>query len=366
MSELKNNSKIKKHTSDKTPELRMIAWEVTRACNLNCAHCRASAVDKPLPEEFTTKEALNLLDQIVAFASPVIILTGGEPLLRPDIFELASYGTKLGLRMVMAPNGTLVTDNVAQKIKEVGIQRCSISLDGSNQKIHDNLRQVDGAFKGALKGIDNLKKAKVEFQINTTVTQRNVKDLPNILELIKELKANAWHIFLLVPTGRGKEMEEEEISPQEYEDTLNWFYEVQRDTKIPMKATCAPHYYRIIRQRAKQEGIKVTRETHGLDAITRGCLGGTAFCFISHIGEVYPCGYLEALAGNVREEPFQIIWKESKVFQDLRDVDNYQGKCGFCEYRRVCGGCRARAYAKTNNYLEEEPYCIYEPKYICR
>ncbi len=363
---IESNSARKKKQKKHQADLRMIAWEVTRACNLDCAHCRASAVNEPLPEEFSNEEALNLLDQIADFANPVIILTGGEPLMRPDIFEIAKYGHQLGLRMVMAPNGTLITEEVANKIREAGIQRCSISIDGSTEEIHDDLRQVKGAYRGALRGIEYLKKANVEFQINTTITQRNVKDLPNILELVKSLQANAWHIFLLVPTGRGKEMEDEEISPQEYEDTLNWFYDIQKEIDIPMKATCAPHYYRILRQRAKEEGIKVSRETHGLDAVTRGCLGGISFCFISHIGEVYPCGYLEVLAGNVREKKFREIWEKSKVFQDLRDLDKYEGKCGFCEYRRVCGGCRARAFAKTGKYLEEEPYCIYEPKYICR
>lgn len=353
--------------------LRMIAWEVTRACNLKCVHCRAAAVDTPPPGEFSTKEAFQLLDQIAGFSRPVIILTGGEPLLREDIFDIAEYGIGRGLRMVMAPNGTLITARVAGRMKKLGIPRVSISLDGSNSEIHDRFRQVPGAFDGAVQGIGYLKEAGVSFQINTTITKRNLEDLPRILDTVRKLEADAWHVFLLVPTGRGKEMEADEISPEDYEKTLNWLFDKQRDLGLFIKATCAPHYYRIFRQRVKQfpapEGFRAEREgapyevpTQGLEAMTRGCLGGITFCFISHMGEVYPCGYLEVLAGNVREQPFEQIWRESKLFGDLRDFSKLKGKCGICEYKKICGGCRARAYARTGDYLAEEPYCVYQPK----
>jgi radical SAM protein with 4Fe4S-binding SPASM domain len=210
-----------------------------------------------------------------------------------------------------------------------------------------------------LQGIEAAKKAGLAFQINSTITKLNLAEIPDILRLAVDLGAVAHHIFLLVPTGRGKDLEEQEIPPEEYERTLNWFYEQREKVPIQLKATCAPHYYRILRQRAGEEGKKVDFDTYGMDAVTRGCLGGTAFCFISHVGQLSPCGYLELDCGNVREEGFHRAWEESPIFKDLRDFSKYEGKCGSCRYLKVCGGCRARAYARTGNYLAEEPYCIY-------
>jgi heme b synthase len=344
------------------PTLRMIAWEVTRRCNLSCIHCRAAAERGPYPGELSPEEALHLLDDIVSFSSPVVILTGGEPLLREDIFDLARYGTKRGLRMVMAPNGTLIDGEKALRIKESGIQRVSISLDGATPETHDRFRRVEGAFAGALRGIEHLKKVGMEFQINTTVTRGNCEELPEILDLAVRLGAAALHMFLLVPTGRGKELEEQAIQAAEYEKVLNWFYEQREKIPLQLKATCAPQYYRILRQRMKAEGRNFTPQTHGLDAMTRGCLGGIGFCFISHRGEVQPCGYLEARSGSIREQSLREIWEKSPVFQKLRDFSGYKGRCGHCEYIRVCGGCRARAFEKTGDLLAEEPLCIYSPK----
>lgn len=342
--------------------LRLVAWEVTRSCNLSCVHCRAAAMDKPYADELTTEEGLRLLDAIATLGSPIVILTGGEPLLRPDIFDLAAHGNALGLRMTMAPNGTLVTPEAARRMKEVGIQRISISLDGADAASHDTFRQVPGAFEGALKGIRHAKEADLPFQINTTITALNLKELPRIQELAVNLGAVAHHIFLLVPVGRGKTLEEQAINAEQYEQTLHWFYEQRDKVPLQLKATCAPHYYRILRQRARQEGRSVDAQTFGLDAMTRGCLGGTGFCFISHVGQVQPCGYLELNCGNVRQESFPRIWEHSEVFQKLRNFKALEGKCGRCEYVRVCGGCRARAYEATGNYMAEEPLCLYEPK----
>lgn len=353
---------MKKHPNSDVPELRLIAWETTRSCNLSCIHCRAAAEKGPYEGELSTKEALEFLDTVASFSKPVIILTGGEPLMRPDIYELAAYGTKLGLRMVMATNGTLVDETSIQKMIDSGIQRMSVSIDGANATSHDNFRQVPGAFNASLKALEFARKAGLEYQINTTITKINLDEIPAILDLAVSLGAVAHHIFLLVPTGRGKELEEQEIPPEEYERTLNWFYDQRDKVPLQLKATCAPHYYRILRQRSKEEGKKISFKTHGLDAVTRGCLGGIGFCFVSHIGEVQPCGYLEALAGNIRETNFREIWEKSEVFTRLRDFDALEGKCGICEYKRVCGGCRARAYEITGNYMAEEPYCTYQPK----
>jgi heme b synthase len=353
---------VKKKVS--IPPLRMIAWEVTRACNLDCVHCRAAAVNEPPPGELSTEEAFSFLDEVASFSSPVIILSGGEPLMRRDIFEIAAYGRKIGLKMVMAPNGTLVNDKVATKLGEVGIDRVSISIDGSTPEKHDNFRRVPGAFEGALRGIEALKRAGISFQINTTVTRFNLSDLSNILTLTKRLGAAAWHVFLLVPTGRAKDMKSEEISPEEYERTLNWLYDVQRKEGIFVKPTCAPHYYRIARERAKTEGEKISFSQRGYEAMTRGCLGGISYCFISHIGEVYPCGYLEVKAGDGRKEGIKKVWEESSLFQNLRDFSRLKGKCGVCEFVKVCGGCRARAFALSGDYLDEEPFCTYEPYFL--
>jgi heme b synthase len=346
------------------PALRMIAWEVTRSCNLNCVHCRAAAERGPYEGELTTKEAMRLIDGIVSFSKPVVILTGGEPLLREDIFELARYGTDRGLRMVMAPNGTLIDSEKAAALKASGIQRTSISLDGATPESHDCFRRVEGAFAGALRGIQHLKEAGMDFQINTTVTKRNFGELPDILNLAVRLGAVAHHIFLLVPTGRGKELDGQAISAAEYEKILHWFYDQREKFPLQLKATCAPQYYRILRQRTKEEGKKITPQTHGLDAMTRGCLGGIGFCFISHRGEVQPCGYLELPSGKVREKGIREIWEKSPVFKKLRDFSGYKGRCGQCEYIRVCGGCRARAFEKTGDFLSEEPLCIHTPQFV--
>jgi heme b synthase len=346
----------------KTPELRMIAWEVTRRCNLSCIHCRASADRGPYPGEFSTKRCLSLIDDIVKFSNPVIILTGGEPMMREDIFEIAGYGTNKGLRMVMAPNGTLIDEENAQRIVDSGIKRISISIDGADRESHDRFRKVEGAFEGALRGIEYAKRVGLEFQINTTVTSTNLKELPDILDLAIKIGAVAHHIFLIVPTGRAKELKKDNIPIQDYERALHWFYEKRDQVPIHLKATCAPHYYRILRQRARQEGKKITFKTHGLDALSRGCLGGVSFCFISHIGQIQPCGFLELNCGDLNDTGIEDIWNNSKIFQSLRYFDGYNGKCGICEYRTVCGGCRARAYESTGDYLGEEPYCTYQPK----
>ena len=341
--------------------LRLVAWEVTRNCNLSCMHCRASATMGPYTGELETDACLRLLDEIAEVGSPIVILTGGEPLLRSDIFDIARYGTQKGLRMVMAPNGTLITEDIARKLVDVGIQRISVSLDGATREKHDRFRGVEGAYDGALRGIQFAKDVGLPFQINTTITRTNLEEIPKIQELAIELGAVAHHIFLLVPTGRGKYIVDQEITAAEYEETLNWFYDQRDKSPLQLKATCAPHYYRILRQRAREDGEKVTFETHGLDAVTRGCLGGTGFCFISHRGIVQPCGFLNTEAGDVTKQPFPEIWDNSEVFRNLRSFDELEGKCGACEYRRVCGGCRARAFEATGDYMVEEPLCSYQP-----
>jgi heme b synthase len=352
---------MNKASPHKKNELRLVAWEITRSCNLNCVHCRAAAERGPYPGELVTEKCLEILDQIAQVAQPIVILTGGEPLLRKDVFELAQHGTRLGLRMVMATNGTLVTPEIAERIKGSGIKRVSISIDGANAEEHDQFRKVPGAFDASLQSIEWLNREGIEFQINTTVTRHNVHQIREILDLAVNLGAVAHHIFLLVPTGRAKDMVNQEIDAQEYEKLLHWFYDMRNQVPLHLKATCAPHYYRILRQEAHARGEKVNFDTYGLDAVTRGCLGGISFCFISHEGIVQPCGYLELNSGDLRKSSFGEVWRDSQIFKRLRDLSAYDGKCGRCEYLKFCGGCRARAYENTGDYMAEEPLCIYQP-----
>ncbi len=347
---------------DGSPKCRLIAWEVTRSCNLTCKHCRGEAHTEPYPGELDTAEAKALIDTFPEVGDPIIIFTGGDPMMRPDVYELIDYATQKGLRCVFSPNGTLITPETARKIREAGIQRCSISIDAADAASHNEFRGVPGAFEASMRGIELLKAEGIEFQINTTVTRNNLDSFKEIFKLCESIGAVAWHIFLLVPMGRASGLADQVISAEEYEEVLHWFYDFRKETKMHLKATCAPHYYRIMRQRAKEEGLPVTPENFGMDAMTRGCLGGTGFCFISHVGQVQPCGYLELNCGNIKETKFPEIWKSSKHFQEFRTQEDYKGKCGVCEYHKVCGGCRARAHSMDGDHLGEEPLCTYKPK----
>ena len=343
--------------------LRLVFWETTIGCNLKCVHCRAAAELGRSPEELDTQESRNLVDQIAAFADPILVLSGGEPLYRDDIFDIAGYANEKGLRVALATNGTLVDEQIADEIKASGIRRASISIDGLGEDTHDSFRGVPGAFHAAIEGGRLIKSRGVELQINTTVTNHNVEELESILALAEQEGATALHFFLLVPVGCGLEItEKEQITGDDYERVLNWIYDASRRSSIEMRATCAPHYYRVIRQRAKEEGRKITVQSDGMAAMTKGCLAGSGVCFVSYKGEVFPCGYFPVCAGDTRETPLEVIWKESPLFQELRDTSLLEGDCGVCEYKNVCGGCRARAYGETGNYLAEEPFCSYEPR----
>lgn len=334
-------------------ELRMVAWELTRSCNLACGHCRASSGKGPYDGELGTAECFAVLDDIASFAKPVIILTGGEPLLRKDVFEIAGYGRSKGLRIVMATNGTLLDGENIPKITGSGIKTISVSLDGPDGKSHDALRRVPGAFESALAGIEKAKAAGLGVQVNSTITKKNIGSLPEIMNLGVKLGVKSHHLFLLVPAGRGRLMEAEELSPAEYERTLQFLSLQKRDSRIDIKVTCAPHFNRILLQ------AKIDKTAH---LGGTGCMAGSSFCFISHLGELQPCGYFEIACGNVRRDGFRAAWTGSEVFNSLRDRAGLKGKCGACEFKTVCGGCRARAYAKNGDYLSPEPYCIYEPR----
>ncbi len=345
-------------------DLRLIFWELTARCNLKCRHCRAEAQTDFVEGELTTAEILKVARDIREFSDPIIILTGGEPLIRGDIFDVIAECTRLFTRVALATNGTLVDDDTARRIVASGIRRVSISLDGALAKTHDDFRGLAGSFDDALRGFDALKRAGASVQVNVSVTRHNESELAALLDLALSRGADAFHVFMLVPVGCGAEISEEQrLSPERFEQTLRWLFNMSLEhrQKIHIKATCAPQYYRIVRQVSRERGISAPAVAHGMKAMTRGCLAGSAVCFISRTGDVQPCGYLPVRAGNIREQKLAAIWSDSQIFAALRDPVRLKGKCGACDYRRVCEGCRARAYAATGDFLTEEPDCLYVP-----
>jgi radical SAM protein with 4Fe4S-binding SPASM domain len=318
-------------------QMLIIAWETTSACNLKCNYCRASATAKAAPDELSTEEAFAFIDE-VAPRKPMLILSGGEPLLRPDIFLLVQHAVSHGLRVSFATNGTLLTAEMVEKVASSGVSRVSISLDGSTLEKHDASRG-QGSYLQSMVGIENLR-GKVDFQINFTVTKRNAQEVQDIFELSEGLGAKAIHFFFLVPTGRGSA--EDIISPERQEELLRLIDLERSRRSIEVQVTCAPQFARIARPgRGKRSG---------------GCMAGTSFVFVSRRGDVYPCGYLPVPAGNIREQGFGDIWENSPVLKALRER-RLNGKCGECSYLMICGGCRARAFAKNGDYLGSDPIC---------
>ncbi|MHC4357867.1 MAG: radical SAM protein [Planctomycetota bacterium] len=376
---------VAKRPADKF-QLRLLFWETTVACNLECIHCRRLDVSKELTKgELSTEEAFAFIDDLATLGKPILVLSGGEPLYRPDIFEIATYARSKGLTVALATNGTLVDAAIAKRIVDAGVQRVSISFDGSDAKTHDEFRKLPGSFDRAIEGFKHLKKLGMSMQINSTIAKHNVHQLKDLYDLAISQGADALHIFMLVPVGCGVEIAEDQmLSAEVYEESLHEFYELAREAKIQTKATCAPHYFRIVREKADELGMPndpsmfMPKSGHhggghpggghpggapaSMSAMTRGCLAGTGVCFVSHKGEVFPCGYLPVTSGNVRHESMADIWRGSKVFEKLRNVDLLGGKCGACEYKKICEGCRARAFYDTGDYMAEEPYCIYIPK----
>lgn len=333
---------------------RLIVLELTRRCILNCLHCRVSS-HTTQDAELKTQEWFKVLEEIASFCKPIIIFSGGEACLRDDIFEIIGFAKGLGLTPAMATCGVTLTQGKARQLKQAGIKRVSVSIDGKNAATHDNIRNEKGVFVKALTAMRILKSENIEFQVNTTVMRDNVRQLEEILQLAQNYGAKSFHPFFLVPVGRGGFLKERQLSAEEYEEALTWLFKKTAQETISCRPTCAPHYFRI----AHQENFNFT--AIGLDAHTAGCLCGRSFCFISSYGKVYPCGFLEVECQDVRTENFRNIWQNSGVFNRLRDMGQYKGKCGECEYLRVCGGCRARAYVGTGDYLEEEPNCVYQP-----
>ncbi|MDD6596981.1 putative heme d1 biosynthesis radical SAM protein NirJ2 [Anaerovibrio sp.] len=324
----------------------IVSWNTTNACNMYCDHCYRDAGCKA-EEELSTAEAKTLLEQIARAGFKIMIFSGGEPLMRPDIVELVAYAASLGLRPVFGTNGTLITLEMAQRLKAAGAMGMGISLDSMDREKHNAFRKFPGAWEGAVQGMRNCRAAGLPFQIHTTVMEWNNHELEALTDFAVAEGAVAHHFFFLVPTGRAKTIEAESLRAEAYEDTLTRIMKKQQEVDIELKPTCAPQFLRI----AAQMGMK-TR-------FRRGCLAGTAYCIISPRGKVQPCAYLNMELGDVRQTPFDEIWKNSEVLNKLRTLE-YSGGCGSCEYKRACGGCRARAaYYHEGDYMAEEPWCLY-------
>ena len=322
----------------------IISWNTTRACNLSCVHCYRDA-GAAESGELTTAEGMKLLEEIARAGFKIMVFSGGEPLIRPDIYELIGYARKLGLRPVLGTNGILITQQSAARLKEAGAACAGISLDSCDKAKHDWFRGYEGAWEETLKGIAACREVGLPFQIHTTVMNWNEEEVTAITDLAVELGAVAHHIFFLVPTGRGKHIEETTLKTQQYEALLERILAKQAEVPIELKPTCAPQFMRI----AKQKGIPMR--------FTKGCLAGTTYCVILPGGDVHPCPYLPLKAGNVREAPFDAIWRDSALFDELRHQP-LKGGCGRCGYGDICGGCRARAYYYSDgDYLAEEPWC---------
>lgn len=353
----------------------IVIWEVTRACQLKCVHCRADAQTKPDPRELTHEEGIKLLDEIYEMGNPMLVFTGGDCMMREDLFELADYAVKKGMRVSMVPSAT---DNVTlekmKKAKEVGLSRWGFSLDGPIPEIHDQFRGTPGSFDLTIEKIRQLTELGMPLQINTVISRYNYDYLEQMADLVEELGAIMWYIFLLVPTGRGQM--DACITPAETEKVFRWLYKLSKEKPYAIKTTAAQHFRRVVLQEKAREHLIEKGEINYEDSLTidhasvvdglkrapKGVNDGVGFIFISHIGDVMPSGLLPINLGNVREKPLKEIYRESPILKELRNPDLYKGKCGVCEFRYVCGGSRSRAYAVTGDYLESEPFCVYIPK----
>lgn len=364
------NARMGEVDFDKAPFT--VVWEVTRACALACKHCRAEAQPKADPRQLDHDEGMALLDQIKEFGNPIMVFTGGDPMMRRDLFDLLEKSVSVGLRTSLTPTATaLVTRERLERVRDVGVSRVALSLDGPDDETHDYLRGFRGTFDRTMDILRTAQDVGLSVQVNTSVTRRTAPKLRELAPMLTDLGVVQWSVFFLVPTGRGQH--DDMISAQEHEDLFNWLWELSKEASFDIKATAAQHYRRVAIQRekalAEAEGERrsVTfagagfRYADGLDRPMKGVNDGRGIVFISHTGDVYPSGFLPLIGGNVRETPLVDIYRDSTLFRELRDTDLLKGKCGVCEYRTVCGGNRGRAYAMTGDYLASESLCIHEP-----
>lgn len=353
-----------------------VIWEITRACDLCCVHCRASAFKMRDPRELSAAEGYRLINDLAEFGSPVFVITGGDPMKRPDLEDMICYAAKeRRLRTSLTPSATpLVTRSRLREIRNCGLARIALSLDGPNAAIHDSFRGEKGCFARTLEIIGDVQDLDIPLQINTTVATQNVSVLTEIAKLVEGFGAVQWSVFFLVPMGRGKR--EDMISAGDHERIFHWLYDLTKKVPFDIKVTAAQHYRRIAITRERRKGTALHtddqgrylevagagfRYADGIQRPTQGVNDGKGLVFISHTGDVYPSGFLPIRAGNVKEKSVVDIYRDSPIFQDLRDPKKLKGKCGACDYKLVCGGNRARAWALTGDPLAEEPMCVYLP-----
>lgn len=356
---------------DETPFIAI--WETTQACDLACVHCRACAQPQRNREELTTEEAKRLVDEIAAMAVPVFVLTGGDPLKRPDIFEIVRYASERNVRISLTPSATpLLTRDAIVRLKEAGLARLAVSLDGPTAEIHDAFRRVPGSFQWTMDAVRWAREIGLPVQINTTITRHNLHQVHDVIALLEKLDITLWSVFFLVPTGRGQDIGL--LSAEEFEQVFEILHQTAQRALFDIKSTEAQHYRRYLLQRrteARQQhalhGERMPQlvpamTSDGIGRAPKGINDGKGFVFISHKGDVYPSGFLPISGGNVRRDTLANIYRHSPLFVALRDSANLQGKCGRCEFREVCGGSRARAYAVNGSPFAEEPCCVYQPK----
>ena len=350
----------------------IVIWEVTQACDLACVHCRASAQSRRNPLELTTEEAKKLIEQVAELHAPVFVLTGGDPLKRPDIYDLVQFATSRGVRTSLTPSATpLLTREALQRLQACGLARLAISLDGPTAEVHDAFRRVPGSYDWTLRAIRWARELGLPAQINTTITRHNLRFLDDIIALLQTLDIVLWSVFFLVPTGRGQSTDL--ISAEEFEQVFEKLYQTSQQVKFDIKSTEAQHYRRFLLQKrtaARRSGqaeaamarVFGATSADGIGRAPRGINDGKGFVFVSHLGEVFPSGFLPVSAGNVRKQSLAEHYRHSPLFLALRDSANLKGKCGICEFREVCGGSRARAHAVSGDMFGEEPNCVYQPR----
>ena len=359
----------------------IVIWEMTRSCALKCIHCRAEAINERNPHELTTEQAFSLLDEIKRFQSdsskpgPLVVLTGGDPMRRPDAYSIVEYGARLGLRMTMTPSGTQeMTPDIVRELKSRGLARLAVSLDGSNERIHDAFRRVEGSFRWTMDIIRWANEVRLPVQINTTITRHNIQDVDELCSVMESLKIVLWSVFFLVPTGRGKL--EDEVLAVDYERVFHKMYNLSLKSSFDIKATEAPHYRRVVLQRHQKKERSFKNHTgpgffvpaaaqnggDGIGRAARGVNAGNGFVFISHTGDINPSGFLPVSAGNIKKDSLVDVYRTSELFTSIRDYSKLKGKCGVCEYRSMCGGSRSRAYAVFGDIMESDPFCVYVPK----
>src|SRR5579871_5380544 len=344
---------------DQAPML--VIWEVTQACDLACVHCRASALSERNPNELTTEQGYRLLDEIRSFGEPLMVFTGGDPLKRPDLYDLIRYAVKIGLRTNVTPSATpLLTAEAIDGFKEAGVSRMAISLDGPDAQSHDEFRGIPGTFERAMFALRHARDIGLDTQLQTTIRQRNMGRLPEMAEIAKEVRTKMWSLFFLIVTGRA--LENDDLQAAEYEKVFEFMYELSKTAPFGIKTTEAMHYRRYVAQRVKAEhGVTENESAKGVAWRTAGVSDGKGFVFVSHTGEIYPSGFLPLSGGNVLQDSLTDVYRHSDLFRTLRDTTQREGKCGICEYQKICGGSRSRAFALTGDYLAEDPNCIYQP-----